>query len=570
VYDLQWHRLQRFLSKPSTITAIVVLFGSGVVAYQYGLPKYRQFIETRYAAQARLFLSKGDLARASLRARQALLMNQDNVVATLVAADLAERGRSPQAVYWRQRAVALAPTTMNRLALAATALKTEEFPFEITTRTLRSLPPTERGTFEFSVTAAALAAKMGDLAEAERLYAHAVNLNPTNPAAKMSLAVLRLQSKNPEAAQDSRTTLGLLSAEGRIGVLPLRALVAEAFQRKDYQTAEQLSTRLLTNSQASFSDGILHAALLRAEGSTDFNTFLTDLQERALRHPASVGELAAWMNQVGMARQAREWLETVLEKAPGQTMLRLAVADSYVALGEWSALQQWLEKERWGGMDHMRFAMLSLAIRNQGPNTRYKVAWDRAVALAGHAPTALNTLAKVTASWGWQDETEQVLWQAANRFKTAKWPLDKLKAIYTLRKESAGLRRVFQAMMQRDRTDKVAQNNFASLSLLLNKDTSQACTIAKELYDAEPENGLFVSTYAFALHFQGRSAEGLTVIEKLKDDALNAPAIAAYHGILLAAAGRNDEAKAALAKAEKAFLLPEEKTLVNAALKRIQ
>ena len=109
-------------------------------------------------------------------------------------------------------------------------------------------------------------------------------------------------------------------------------------------------------------------------------------------------------------------------------------------------------------------------------------------------------LAQLASNWGWLPETEQVLWHAAGKFPKQPWPLTALQNLYVVRRDTAGLRRVSQAALQRDPKDKLARNNFATLSLLCGKDLPTAHKYAAELYATEPGDRIFASTYAFSLH----------------------------------------------------------------------
>ena len=113
--------------------------------------------------------------------------------------------------------------------------------------------------------------------------------------------------------------------------------------------------------------------------------------------------------------------------------------------------------------------------------------------------------------------------------------------------------------------DRNIQNNFAQLSLLLNLNGDRGQKIARELYEKEPANVAYVSTYAFALYTQGVSKKALKVLGGLTDAQLHQPEIAAYYGIVLAAAGDQARAGEFLDLGEKAKLLPEEKALVEKA-----
>ena len=158
------------------------------------------------------------------------------------------------------------------------------------------------------------------------------------------------------------------------------------------------------------------------------------------------------------------------------------------------------------GLEHVRLAMLSYAIRQQG--ARNKLAWDRALSVASSSPAALNTLARMAENWGWLPETEQVLWAALEKFPTLSWPSASLHRLLMARNDTAGFRRLFQAQVQNNPKDQLARNNYAMLSLLLHKDVENASLDAQRLHAAAPTNATFASTYAFALHLQGKTRAG--------------------------------------------------------------
>jgi Flp pilus assembly protein TadD len=562
-----WRRIQRFLSKKQNVAALVVLVLAAVAGYKYGRPHYRRYVEQQYARQAEQYILKGDFARAYLRARQVLDINPNNPAACRVNAELADWANSPFAIYWRQRTVLLEPTPTNRLALASTALKAEAFPYSTAAKALDEIEPPFRRTANYHLVAGALAIKLNNLSEAEQHYAEALKLQPDSPVTRMSLAVVQLQSKDPKVIADSRITLELLNTDGKLGILPLRSLVAESVAGRDFARAERLSRQVLTNAQASFSDRMLHLSILHAGGQTNFQSFLKETQQKALQHPVYIGELASWLNDFGFASEAITWLHELPRQVASQGLIPLALADSYVALRKWKELETYLEAEHWIGLDHVRIALLTLAYRNQLGNQRSAFAWDRAIGLASEDPGALNMLAQLALNWGWMPEAEQVLWRAAAKFPKQPWPLTSLQNFYIVRRDTAGLRRVYQTSMQRDPKDKQARNNFTMLSLLSRKEVPTAHKYAAELYAGERGNPVFASTYAFSLHLQGKTKEGLEVLRALKPEDLRNPAVGVYYGVLLSAAGEVQASKGYLDMSGKAFLLPEELALVASARK---
>lgn len=565
VEALAWRRIKRFFSKKLNVSAVVILIAAGVAGYWYSMPRYRVYVEQQYARQADQYVKKRDFHRAYLRAQQVLKINPDNSTATRVNADLSDWANLPYALYWRQRTVALAPTATNRLALASTAIRVEQAPYPTAAKALAEVDPEYRLTASYHLVAGALALKLNQVGEAEKHYAEALRIQPDNPVTRMSLAVLQLQSKNPNVIRDSRMTLELLNTDGKLGILPMRSLVAESIASREYARAEQISSQILTNTQATFGDRLLHLTILHNAARTNFQDCLKETQQKAMERPVYIGELASWLNQYGFSSQSITWLRGLPRETSSQALIPLAMADSYAALKQWKELEDYLEGEQWSGMEHIRIAMLSYAIKNQADKERAVFSWDRAVRLASEDASALNTLAQVALNWGWVIEAEQVLWRSATKFPKQIWSLMVLQNFYTVRRDTAGLRRVYQTLMQRDPKDKLARNNFAMVSLLSGYEVPIAHGYAAELYAAEPTNPIFASTYAFSLHLQGKSNEGLAVLRALKPAELADPAFAVYYGVLLAAAGEIKASKEYLGLADKAILLPEEVALVASA-----
>jgi Flp pilus assembly protein TadD len=566
--DFAWSSIQRRLKRWQTWVMLVCLIVAIGFGYKYGLPRYRQYVERNYALQAQRFFVKGDFPRALLRARQLLAMNPDNTVATGIIADVLDYSGSPNAIQWRQRLVFLNPDPTNRLALARTALRTEGFPFPTATKALNEIAQAYRQSSAYQLVAGALAIKLNDLPAAEQNIAEALKLNPDDPMNRMSLAVIRLQSEDPKLITDSRTTLELLRTDRQLGLLATRSLMAESVARHEFARAETLSQQILTNQQASFSDRLVHLAILNVEKSPRFATFLAETKKSAEENPFYVGELMSWMNCSGYAQSALDWVRDLPPRLNKQGLVPIAIADSYVVLGQWKELTGYLNKDRWMEMDSVRIGMMSYASWKENGSKRYSSAiWQQAIQLAARSPNALNTLARMAAKWGWKEEMENVLWFASGQYSTQSWPLTTLERLYVGQRDTAGLWRVFQARVKNDPKDAQARNDYAMASLLLGLDTAQARQIAAELHAAEPENPMFASTYAFSIYLQGHPQEAVQALRALGLNQLDDPSIAAYYGVFLSAAGDKQTARIYLDKSAKAFLLPEEETLVARAKK---
>jgi predicted Zn-dependent protease len=115
--------------------------------------------------------------------------------------------------------------------------------------------------------------------------------------------------------------------------------------------------------------------------------------------------------------------------------------------------------------------------------------------------------------------------------------------------------------LQRSPTDLAAKNNLATIALLLDAKELKPYDLARDVYQQAPTNASFASTYAFSLYQQKKYADALKVMQQLKPQDLEIPAIAGYYGLILKATGNGAKAKVYLDWTSKARLLPEERKL---------
>jgi Flp pilus assembly protein TadD len=138
------------------------------------------------------------------------------------------------------------------------------------------------------------------------------------------------------------------------------------------------------------------------------------------------------------------------------------------------------------------------------------------------------------------------------------------------KKDTVGLWKMTSRWVAANPTDDAAGNNFAMLSFLLNREVTRACQLAQKLYEKHPREWAYVSTYAYSLHILGRSRQAVEVMDTLDPEQLEAPDLAAYYGIFLAATGDRERAARYLKFGESADLMPEEWELVRLAQRQLE
>ena len=534
----------------------------------YARPAYKQHREIRAVEQAKSYMAKGDYRNASLSARQTLRFNPRNLEACRIMADLAERSRSPSVLDWWRRVAELAPTIQNRLMLAATALRSQGPPYLLAAQTLEELKDSAGQVAAYHAVSAELALRLKRPSEAIAQFEQASRLEPTNELHQLNLAVLQLQSTNAGAPLAARATLERLRASTNVGTVALRWLVAERLGRNDLSAAGKLSTELLADPRSLPDDRLQHLTILDRSQSPEFTAYLGALQKNALTNAAEVYGISTWMVRHGLACECLAWLTNCPAKLRAEQPVPLALVDCYLATKDWPGLETSLQAQKWGDIECLRFAFLSRAAAELNQKLAAESHWRSAVRLAGDRLGPLTALLGMATSWGRNQAREDLLWQIAQRFPRERWALIELERLYSAAGNTHGLNRVYSIMASYAPKNFAAQNNLAATSLLLRLNLAQAHELAKEVFAQHSDQAVVTSTYAFSLHLQGRTEEGLAVLQKLKPEALETPSVALYYGLLLSATGETNKASKYLVIAKKADLLPEEKALAAEAIRQ--
>ncbi len=542
---------------------LLVLLAAGF--WFVGRPAYRKHRETVSMQKARDYLAKGDVRNANLMARQTLLANPNNLEACRMIAEIAEALRHPLALDYRRRAVEIEPSISNKLQLASTALRAQGPPFPLATQTLDDLADTARNDASYHVLRGELSLKMKKPAVAEEEFAEASRLDPTNELHQLNLAVLRLHSTNAVQAAQAKATLERLRAHPQLGAVALRWLVAESFGQKDYAAATRFSQLLLTNKYATLDDRLQHLTLLRQNSPAQVTAFLAETQRGATNSAGAVYGVAIWMINHSLAQETMDWLGSLPAKVRAEQPVPLALVDAYQARKDWAGLEVFLQNQQWNELEFLRLAYLSQAALKQGQEQAADTRWRLALQKAEDRLGALTALLSMATSWRRDQAREELLWQITHRYPRERWALNELSRTYQVTGDTRALNRVYSSMASFNPNDRMAANDYAATSLLLNINLAKAHQAAKDGYLQHPDDAVIASTYALSLHLQNRTREGIVILEKLKPASLQDPQIALYYGVLLAADGQTNKAAPFLALARKARLLPEEKALLAAA-----
>jgi hypothetical protein len=554
------------MNKKTITIAGLVLAAAIAGLWIWGRPALRHAREERSLAQAKAFMAKGDFRNASLSARQTLRVNPANLDACRIMAELAEFSRSPHAVEWRRRIVEQAPTLDNKLMLASTALRVQGMPYPMAAQVLDDMAEQAKNLPAYHVLRAELALKSKKPAEAEAEFAEASRLEPGNEMHQLNLAVLRLRSSDQALARRARATLESLQTNAAVGPVALRWLVSESLSQNDLASAEQFSSRLLADPRSTFDDRLEHLGILRQAGRPDYAASLLAVQQSAATNAAMIYAVSSWMIGQNLAEAAQRWMTNFPAKMRSQQPVPLALVDCYFARKDWTGLEQSLQGQQWGDLDFLRFAFLSRAAAQQQQDTAADTRWRMALQQANDRLGALAALLSLASSWGRDTFREELLWQIIQRYPNQRWAFGELDHHYQAVGNTRGLNKLYAAIMNYDSANTTVKNNYAATALLLNINMAKAHETIKELYAQHPDDPIIASTYAYSLHLQGHTRQGLGVLERLKPADLERGSVPLYYALLLRMDGQTNKAAKYLELARRPglYLLPEEKELLAA------
>ena len=557
------NRAERFYVKlalglPIGIILLVLVSWGGCHAYQ-------TWEERHMVRRAAVFLSIGDTKSAVLSARRALQMKPSSAGAARILAQAAEKSRDRVALDWRRKVVELEPhSTPDALALTDCALQFGDI--NTAEKTLAGIDDSGKQTAAFHATAAHLAKARKDPDEAKKQWVEALRLTPDDESYQMQFALACLEQPDVPERKEGQLLLEKLRSSPKQRIAATRSLIMDGVGRHhDAQELCALAKDLQSYPEAVFTDRILYLEFLRQLQDPEYPSYLTKIENDASSKPADLAALLSWMSTNGMNIVAIDFAKSVPEKVLNAWPVPWAMTEAYAKTADWSALERLIKNGNWNQFDFLRHAFLARALRAKDKAAAGEHEWAEAVKGASNQSEYLLLLARAISEWGWKDESVDLLWQLTKFPEAQSEALRTLYVHYAKTEDTQGLYRVLLRLAETDPGDLKVQNNLAQISLLLNADPGRARQLAADLYHKEPSNAAYVSTYAFSLFARGDAKGALKIMSALPDDQYQDPALAAYYGIILAAAGEKGKAREYLELGKKAHLLPEEKALLGKA-----
>ena len=262
-----------------------------------------------------------------------------------------------------------------------------------------------------------------------------------------------------------------------------------------------------------------------------------------------------------------DWLTGLSISFLDQRPVQMALAQGYLQSGHWTALLKITGQSNWGDLEFLRFALIFRAWSQLGATGEADSNWKAAMGEAAGRHDAMTQLLQLAESWHLEQKPEAVLLEMVEQSPDERQTRQDLELLYFNSGNTLGLHQLYVILNEHFPDQTAYKNDWEATSLLLNTDVRKACQWAAEAYARNPSNSVEASTYAFALHVQGRDKQGLAVLQKLQPAELAQPSVALYYGVLLAATGKAGQPCPWLQIAQtKGHLLPEEQDLLSTAL----
>jgi len=286
--------------------------------------------------------------------------------------------------------------------------------------------------------------------------------------------------------------------------------------------------------------------------------------ERFRHEQGSAARLLALSSNSSQAADRKSWLRalpTSLREAP---TVQMELADSLYAGDDYKGLESALRTDRWEDRDFLRSGLLAYAQRQQQKSSEARDSWRSAVAAAGSQSVKLNALAELAHRWNWPSEYIEILNRTFQRDPTDEKAFGELTEYYTKNNQTAELAKIYQLRLEGNPSDADAKTRFSYYSLLTNSNLSRAYVLAREAYEAAPENPLSTKVFAFSLYKQSRATDGWRLVEKLADQKEAGPVqLSLVKAALAAQQNQTKEARSQLGTFDASSALPEEAALAE-------
>ena len=552
------------------VLALVAGFALGLLVLTVGPKIVNAWRESRLLRQAETNLKQGNFNGANDAARQALQINHDSLAAYQILAEATEKQSRAETVVWRTQIARLQPRDIDsQLNLASAALRFGQL--DAARKALDSVPKENRESAPYHVVAGWLARAQGDEAGQERHFAAALEKEPRNETYQYNLAAVRIKSPDAQKNAQAREALEHLAKSAPFRAGSLRALLNDAIRHDDLKAADRCAQELQLSPQVTFADDLLCLDFYKKLDQKKLARLLEKVKPLAARQPEDLAALMAWMNGNGMSAEVLRWVEKLPAEKTANPPPAIDVADAFTAQKNWSHLRRWTKGTNWGDSEYLRLAYQAYAkqqSRQEGIDAESVSLWHDAERACEENPEHEIRLARLASKWNLPSRAEQLWLRVAHNPLSRREALDALFEIYRASNDLPNLYLTAMRLHDTSPEEPLIAAEYARLSIILDRNQSEGQRVAKQALDQAPTEPPCVVAQALSLSAQGRTSEGIAVLQKLPPEKLHDARVALYLAVLLLTDGKADAAHEFIDVANSGFVFPEEKKLLQEALQK--
>ena len=552
------------------VLAVIAGFALGLLVLSVGPKFVNAWRESRLLRQAGTNLKQENFNAANDAARQALQIDRDSLAAYQILAEATEKQNRAETVVWRAEIARLQPRDIDsQLNLASAALRFGQL--DAARKALDSVPKENRESAPYHVVAGWLSRAQGDEAGQERHFAAALEKEPRNETYQYNLAAVRIKSPDSQKNAQAREALEQLAKSAPFRAGSLRALLNDAIRHNDLKAADRFAQELQLSPQVTFADDLLCLDFYKKLDQKKLATLLEKVKPVAARQPEYLAALMAWMNGNGMSVEVLRWMEKLPPEKTVNPPPAIEVADAFAAQKNWSRLRRWTKSTNWGDSEYLGLAYQAYArqqSRQVGADAESVSLWHDAERACEENPEHEIRLARLASKWNLPSQAEQLWLRVAHNPLSRREALDALFEIYRASNDLPNLYLTAMRLHETSPEEPLIAAEYARLSIILDRNQSEGKRVAKEAFDQAPTEPPCVVAQALSLNSQGRTPEGIVILQKLPPEKLQDARVALYLAVLLVSDGKADAAHEFIDAANSGFVFPEEKKLLQEALQK--
>ena len=549
------------------IGAVLIGVVIAVLLSVYAPAAYNSWRGARWLKRANEMLRQEKFAEANHAAHEVLKIKGDSLPAFTILAETTEKENRQETITWRAQIARMLPHDLaSQLNLVSAALRFGQL--DIARKALEKVSPNDRDKAAYHVVAGWLARAQGNEEDVEKHFAAAVAKEPKNDLYQFNLAVIQIRSDDEKKSAAARTTLQRLTKVGEFRAGALRALLSDAVENNDLKAADDFAQQLQLSPEVTFGDYLLCLDFYQKLDNKKFGAVLAKVKPVAARNPDDLAKLMDWMNHHELSAEVLKWADKLKSDETTHPPPAIAIAEAYATAKNWSRLKRWTRSGDWGDAEYLRLGYQAYATRqsrSSSGDAEFDSLWSSAEYATANNPERQAALARLATTWGLTGQAEQLWMQVSKNPPMRREAFDALIKIYRQKKDLQNLFLVMQRLHESSPNELGATADLARLGLLIDRNAAEAHRLAKEAYEKAPTDVNCAVTYAFSLYDQGRTAEGIEILKKLKPEELHDPHAAVYTAVLLLDENQPDAAKEYIDAARKGSIYPEEKQLLDEA-----